>query len=141
MDFKGDKMIELNDKSIKLLFVDDSATVRDMVESLLMELGYLNIVGAVDGVDALEKCDEEEFDFIITDINMPNMDGIEFIRRVRGKLDYASTPIMVLSTEWSNEMKQKGKEVGATSWIVKPFDLQLINYGITETIKKYNSEQ
>jgi two-component system chemotaxis response regulator CheY len=132
--------MDINDKNISILYVDDSQTVRDMVESLLLELGYLNIQGAEDGIDALEKIDEteEEFDLIITDINMPNMDGITFIRELRSKLDYAATPIMVLSTEWSDEMKQKGKDAGATSWIVKPFDLELINHGITETLKKAN---
>lgn len=135
--------MDINDKSIRILYVDDSQTVRDMVESLLLELGYLNIQGAEDGIDALEKIDEteDEFDLIITDINMPNMDGITFIRELRSKLDYAATPIMVLSTEWSDEMKQKGKNAGATSWIVKPFDLELINYGITETLKKANENE
>ncbi|MBD3843771.1 MAG: response regulator, partial [Campylobacterales bacterium] len=125
------------------LYVDDSRVVRDMMESILLELGYLNIEGAVDGVDALEKIDQadQEFDFVITDINMPNMDGITFIQRLRSKLDYASTPIMVLSTEWSSAMKQKGKDAGATSWIVKPFDLQLINKGISMTIQKVNAEE
>jgi two-component system chemotaxis response regulator CheY len=132
--------MDINDKNIKILYVDDSQTVRDMVESLLLELGYLNIQGAEDGIEALEIIEHsgEEFDFIITDINMPNMDGITLIRTLRSKLDYAATPIMVLSTEWSNEMKQMGKDAGATSWIVKPFDLELINYGITETLKKVN---
>jgi two-component system chemotaxis response regulator CheY len=135
-------MIDPESKSIRILFVDDSSVVRTMVESFLLELGYLNIESAVDGLDALEKIDEaeQEFDFIITDINMPNMDGITFIATLRTKLDYASTPIMVLSTEWSNEMKQKGKDAGATSWIVKPFDLQLINNGIKQTIKRSNED-
>lgn len=135
-------MIDINSKNLKILFVDDSKVVRDMMESFLLELGYLDIQGAVDGVDALEKIDqaEQEFDFIITDINMPNMDGIKFIKRLRQKLDYASTPIMVLSTEWSNQMKQKGKEAGATSWIVKPFDLILINKGIRMTLEKVNAD-
>lgn len=133
-------MIDSNDKNIRILFVDDSGTTRDMIESFLLNLGYLNIQSAIDGVDALEKIEEaeEEFDFIITDINMPNMDGITFIEHLRGKLDYAVTPIMVLSTEWTNEMKQKGKQAGATSWIVKPFDLQLISSGIKQTIEKVN---
>jgi two-component system chemotaxis response regulator CheY len=125
-------------RTMRILFVDDSQTVRDMMESHLLELGYLNIQSAVDGVDALEVIEEseDEFDFIITDINMPNMDGIELIRRLRQKLDYASTPIMVVSTEWSNEMKQKGKDAGATSWIVKPFTLKQINIGIVKTVEK-----
>ena len=128
--------------NLKILFVDDSSVVRDMVESFLLELGYLNIEGAVDGIDALEKIDhaEEAFDFIITDINMPNMDGITFIKKLREKFDYFSTPIMVLSTEWTDEMKLQGKNAGATSWIVKPFDLQLIKKGIAATLQKVNEE-
>ncbi len=135
-------MIDSNDKNIRILYVDDSGTTREMIESFLLQLGYLSIQGAVDGIDALEKIDEaeDEFDFIITDINMPNMDGITFIQRLREKLDYAVTPIMVLSTEWTKEMKQQGKQAGATSWIVKPFDLQLISMGIKQTIEKVNQE-
>jgi two-component system chemotaxis response regulator CheY len=127
-------------KTMRILYIDDSKTVRDMMESHLLELGYLNIQEAVDGIDALEAIAqaEDEFDFIITDINMPNMDGITFIKTIREQLDYASTPIMVVSTEWSKEMKQKGKDAGATSWIVKPFDLKLINMGIIKTIEKAN---
>ena len=128
--------MDINNKSIKILFVDDSSTVREMIETFLYELGYLNVEGAEDGVEALDMCSEEEYDFIITDINMPNMDGIELIRRLREKLDYASIPIMVLTTEYTKAMKEKGKSVGATSWIVKPFDLMLLNKGIIETIKK-----
>ena len=128
------------DRGIRILFVDDSQTILDMVESSLLELGYLNIESATDGVEALEVCDnaEDEFDFIITDINMPNMDGITLIKHLRNRVDYMSTPIMVLSTEWSKEMKQKGKDAGATSWIVKPFDKELIHKGIIETIKRVN---
>ncbi len=124
---------------LKILYVDDSSVIREMVESSLLELGYINIDGAEDGVEALEMSAQEEYDFIITDINMPNMDGIELITRLRDKLDYLMTPIMVLSTEWSNEMKQKGKVAGATSWIVKPFDTKLLNRAINETIKKIDS--
>ena len=128
-------------RNIKILYVDDSKTIRDLVESALLELGYLNIQGAEDGVEALEICDnyDDEFDFIITDINMPNMDGIELIYKLRNRLDYMTTPIMVLSTEWSKEMKQKGKDAGATSWIVKPFNKELLHKAILDTIKKSNS--
>jgi len=124
------------DKNIKILFVDDSSVIRDMVESSLLQLGYMDIESAEDGVEALELANQEEYDFIITDINMPNMDGLELIRNLRDKLAYASIPIMVLTTEWSESMKQKGKEVGATSWIVKPFDTELLGKAIIETIQK-----
>ena len=123
-------------RNIKILFVDDSSTIREMVESSLIEIGYMNIQSAEDGVEALELSSEEEYDFIITDINMPNMDGIELISRLRDTLDYMSTPIMVLSTEWSKEMKAKGKQVGATSWMVKPFDTKLLHKAILDTIEK-----
>ena len=99
----------------------------------------MNIQGAEDGVEALALTVEEDYDFIITDINMPNMDGIELISKLRDTLRlHESTPIMVLSTEWSSEMKAKGKQVGATSWIVKPFDTKLLHRAILETIEKVN---
>ena len=124
------------DTNTKILFVDDSSTIREMVESSLMEIGYMNIQSAEDGVEALELSAEEEYDFIITDINMPNMDGITLIQKLRDKLDYMSTPIMVLTTEYSQEMKNKGKQAGATSWIVKPFNTELLHRAILETINK-----
>ncbi|PIF03662.1 MAG: response regulator [Arcobacter sp.] len=126
------------DTDINILYVDDSPTIREMIESSLMELGYMNIQGAEDGIEALALTTEEEYDFIITDINMPNMDGLTLIQKLRNRLDYASTPIMVLTTEWSPQMKRKGREVGATSWIVKPFDTELLHNAILETIKKVN---
>jgi len=126
------------DTNTKILFVDDSSTIREMVESSLMEIGYMNIQSAEDGVEALELSAEEEYDFIITDINMPNMDGITLIQKLRDKLDYMSTPIMVLTTEYSQEMKNKGKQAGATSWIVKPFNTELLHRAILETINKVN---
>jgi len=126
------------DRNIKILYVDDSSTIREMVESSLIEIGYMNIQGAEDGVEALALSVEEDYDFIITDINMPNMDGIELIQKLRDTLDYMTTPIMVLTTEWSKEMKAKGKQVGATSWIVKPFDTKLLHKAILETIEKVN---
>jgi len=125
-------------RNIKILYVDDSSTIREMVESSLIEIGYMNIQGAEDGVEALALTVEEDYDFIITDINMPNMDGIELISKLRDTLDYMSIPIMVLTTEWSTEMKDKGKQVGATSWIVKPFDTKLLHRAILETLEKVN---
>ncbi len=126
------------DSSLKILYVDDSSVIRDMVESSLMQIGYMKIQGAVDGIDALEKSTEDEYDFIIADINMPNMDGITMIYELRNRLDYLTTPIMVLSTEWSKEMKLKGKNAGATSWIVKPFTTESLEKAISQTLAKSN---
>jgi len=109
---------------MKILAVDDSIVIRDQVSETLYKAEYNDFDTAVDGVDALEQIDEAEepYDFFIIDINMPRMDGFELISRIRNKFDYMSTPIMVLTTERGNDMKQKGREAGATSWIVKPFN-------------------
>jgi two-component system chemotaxis response regulator CheY len=106
---------------MKLLIVDDSTMLRDMLSYALTEGGYSDVVEAVDGVDGLEKARSVKFDLIITDINMPNMDGLSYIEELRKIPEYSSTPILVLTTERSDEMKTKGKAAGATGWIVKPF--------------------
>ncbi len=106
---------------MKVLIVDDSTMLRDMLSYALNEGGYSDVIEAVDGVDGLEKAKSTKFDLIITDINMPNMDGLTYIEELRKIPDYGSTPILVLTTERSDEMKTKGKAAGATGWIVKPF--------------------
>jgi len=106
---------------MKLLIVDDSTMLRDMLSYALNEGGYNNIVEAVDGVDGLEKAKFDKFDLIITDVNMPNMDGLTYVEELRKIPQYSTTPILVLTTERSDEMKTKGKAAGATGWIVKPF--------------------
>ncbi len=128
---------------MKILAVDDSNTIRDLVHQTLFETGYSDVELAVDGVDALEKINEaeEEFEFFIVDINMPRMDGFELISNLRNMFSYMSTPIMVLTTERSEEMKQKGKEVGATSWIVKPFEREKFLDGIKQTLEYTNREE
>ena len=105
----------------KLLIVDDSTMLRDMLNYALNEGGYNDVVEAVDGVDGLEKAKASTFDLIITDVNMPNMDGLTLIGELRKVPDYVKRPILVLTTERSDEMKAKGKAAGATGWIVKPF--------------------
>jgi two-component system chemotaxis response regulator CheY len=122
---------------MKILAVDDSSTIRDIVSETLFNYGYGDCTTATDGWDALEKVDETEdpFEFFIIDINMPNMDGFELISNLRNKFVYLSTPIMVLTTERSEKMKQKGREVGATSWIVKPFDKERFIQGIKLTLE------
>jgi two-component system, chemotaxis family, chemotaxis protein CheY len=106
---------------MKLLIVDDSTMLRDMLSYALNEGGYNDVIEAVDGVDGLEKAKASTFDLVITDVNMPNMDGLSFIKELRKLPEYMKTPILVLTTERSDEMKSKGKSVGATGWIVKPF--------------------
>lgn len=104
-----------------ILIVDDAKSMRQMIEMTLSEQGH-SIISAEDGVDALAKAEGKTFDAIITDINMPNMNGIDLIVELRKRKEFSSTPILCLTTESGPEMKIKGKEAGATGWIVKPFD-------------------
>lgn len=103
----------------RIMTVDDSSSVRQMVGFTLKDAGY-EVVEAVDGQDALGKL-SGKLDMIITDLNMPNMDGIELIRQVRTLPEYKFVPIIMLTTESQAGKKQEGKEAGATGWIVKPF--------------------
>lgn len=105
----------------KILIVDDSKMIRDMVVYTLNEGGYFEIEEAEDGLIAFEKTKEKSYDLIVTDINMPNMDGFEFTKSARREGLNQKTPILALTTESSQEMKDKGRACGATGWIVKPF--------------------
>ena len=128
---------------MKILAIDDSPTIRELVVETLYEFGFNEIDTAVDGIDALEKIVEKDdgYDFFVVDINMPRMDGFELIANIRNKFDYMSTPIMVLTTERGNDMKQKGREVGATSWIVKPFEKAKFIQGIHFTLEYVDNNQ
>ena len=104
----------------RILTVDDSKTMRDMLLVTLKQAGY-DVVQAEDGKDGLAKLEASGADVIITDINMPVMDGFAFIKACRAQEAYASTPILTLTTENSAEKKAQGRSAGATGWIVKPF--------------------
>ncbi|WP_269586084.1 response regulator [Roseibium sp. Sym1] len=106
--------------SKKVLTVDDSKTMRDMVRFTLSGVGF-DVVEAQDGVQALSLLDSTKVDLIITDINMPNMDGVTLVKRVRGGSNHRGVPILVLTTEGGDAKKAEGKAAGATGWIVKPF--------------------
>lgn len=103
-----------------ILAVDDSASMRQMVGFILQNAGYV-VVEAVDGQDALTKIDGTSVQMVITDLNMPNLDGIGLIRALRAHPSYRFVPIVMLTTESQAERKAQGKEAGATGWIVKPF--------------------
>ena len=103
-----------------ILTVDDSVSMRQMVSFTLKGAGY-DVVEAVDGKDALEKLKGAKVDMIITDLNMPKMDGITLIKEVRTMASYKFIPIIMLTTESQDEKKKEGKSAGATGWVVKPF--------------------
>jgi len=107
--------------AMTILAVDDSASMRGMVSFTLKGAGY-QVLEAVDGQDGLEKARGRRVDLVLTDQNMPRMDGLTLIRSLRDTPEYKSVPILMLTTESSPEMKAKGKAAGATGWLVKPFD-------------------
>lgn len=106
-----------------VLTIDDSASIRQMVSFTLRSAGY-EIVEALDGIDGLEKARASTVDLVLTDQNMPRMDGLSLIRALRGMTQYKSVPILMLTTESSDAMKSQGRAAGATGWLVKPFDPQ-----------------
>lgn len=114
-----------------ILTVDDSASIRQMVSFTLKSAGY-EVVEAVDGMDGLDKAKSKGFNLVLTDQNMPRMDGIGLIKNLRGMPAYRSVPILMLTTESSDAMKQQGRAAGATGWLVKPFDPQKL----IEVVKK-----
>lgn len=107
----------------RILTVDDSASVRQMVSFTLRNAGY-EVVEAVDGKDGLSKVSSDKFDLIVTDLNMPNVDGIQLITAVRKLPGYSFVPILMLTTESQAEKKDAGRKAGATGWIVKPFSAE-----------------
>lgn len=107
--------------TIKILAIDDSRTIREMLRQTLTNGGF-EVHVAEDGVDGLEKLPDVLPDVVITDINMPRMDGFGVIEAIRAASEFAGMPILVLTTESAQELKDRARNSGATGWIVKPFD-------------------
>ncbi|SEQ94586.1 two-component system, chemotaxis family, response regulator CheY [Nitrosomonas sp. Nm51] len=114
-----------------ILTVDDSASIRQMVTFTLKGAGY-EVIEAVDGQDALDKANHQAFNLVLTDINMPRMDGLKLLERLRDLAHYKNIPILMLTTESDEQMKAKGRAAGATGWLVKPFNPE----SLLEVIKK-----
>ncbi len=115
----------------KILAVDDSASMRQMVSFTLQGAGY-QVDEASNGQEALGKAKSGKYDLVITDVNMPIMDGITLIRNLRAEANYKFTPLLMLTTESGADKKSEGKSAGATGWIVKPFNPEQL----VATIKK-----
>lgn len=114
-----------------ILAVDDSGSLRQMVAFSLKAAGY-DVIEAMDGQDGLYKAKKQKVDLVLTDQNMPRMDGLTLIRALRGMISYQRVPILMLTTESGDDMKAQGKAAGANGWLVKPFDPQRL----TEVVKK-----
>ena len=106
--------------SKSILVVDDAMSVRQVVNVALSEAGY-DVIEACDGRDALAKCNGRKINLIITDVNMPNMDGISFVTELKKLPAYKFTPVIMLTTEGSENVKMAGKAAGVKAWMVKPF--------------------
>jgi len=105
----------------RVLVVDDSNTMRQILSMALQGVGH-DVLEAENGEDALARVEGQPVDLVITDINMPSMDGITLVRRLRERAATKYTPILVLTTEWQEMKRREGKAAGATGWIVKPFE-------------------
>lgn len=105
----------------RIMAVDDSPSMRKMVSVTLMSKGH-DVLSAEDGINAFELAKNEQVDLVITDLYMPNLDGIGLVEKLRTLESYRYLPILFLTTESSPDMKQRGKKAGATGWIVKPFE-------------------
>jgi len=118
----------------RILTVDDSASIRQMVSFTLRNVGY-EVVEAVDGKDGLGKASGEKFDLIVTDLNMPNMDGTQMIAAVRKLPACAFVPILMLTTESQAGKKDEARKAGATGWIVKPFNAEQLIAVVQKLVK------
>lgn len=106
----------------KILITEDSATMRSLIVSTLEAMGDVEVIEAVNGFDALRLLPREKVDMIITDINMPDINGLELISYVRKNPNYEKVPLIIISTEGSEKDREKGLSLGANEYLVKPFD-------------------
>jgi len=118
-----------------ILVVDDSPTMRGMIRRALA--ATYTVIEAGDGQEALARLQDGPVDLILTDVNMPRMDGLRFLEQVRQDARFARTPILVLTTESAPEIKQRGKTAGATGWIVKPFRPDDLCSVVAMVLKKF----
>jgi two-component system chemotaxis response regulator CheY len=128
-------MIKENGMGLKILVVDDSATMRRIVLNALKEGGYTDVIEATDGKDALEKLMTDKIDFIITDWNMPNMSGLEFTRAVRSETDIQHIPILMVTTRGVKQDIVEALQARVNNYIIKPFTPQVLKEKIEQILR------
>ena len=116
-----------------ILIVDDSSSMRQVVSMTLKQAGY-EVIEACDGKDALGKLAGQKIHLVISDVNMPNMDGITFVREMKKNAVYRFVPVIMLTTEGTEEKKKAGQEAGAKAWVVKPFQPQQLLAAVTKLV-------
>jgi two-component system chemotaxis response regulator CheY len=125
------------DKNLKILVVDDFSTMRRIVRNLLKELGYTNVDEAEDGVAALQKLKGSNFQFVVTDWNMPNMTGIELLRAIRADAALKPLPVLMITAEAKKENIIEAAQSGASGYIVKPFTAATLEEKLNKIFEKY----
>jgi len=116
-----------------ILIVDDSSSLRQVVNLALTRAGY-EVIEAVDGMDGLAKLDGRKINLIVSDVNMPRMDGIAFVTQVKQNPRYKFTPVIMLTTEGQDAKKEQGRAAGAKAWLVKPFSPPVLLDAVSKLI-------
>ncbi|WP_306477520.1 chemotaxis response regulator CheY [Methyloversatilis sp.] len=130
----------MSDTKMKFLVVDDFSTMRRIVRNLLKELGFTNVDEAEDGVIALQKLKSADFDFVVTDWNMPNMTGIELLRAIRADAALKGLPVLMITAEAKKENIIEAAQAGASGYIVKPFTAGTLGEKLTKIFEKMNQK-
>ena len=130
----------MSDPKMKFLVVDDFSTMRRIVRNLLKELGFTNVDEAEDGVIALQKLKAGEFDFVVTDWNMPNMTGIELLRAIRADAALKALPVLMITAEAKKENIIEAAQAGASGYIVKPFTAGTLSEKLNKIFEKMNQK-
>ncbi|MBE8595247.1 MULTISPECIES: chemotaxis response regulator CheY [Xenorhabdus] len=123
-------------KDLKFLVVDDFSTMRRIVRNLLKELGFNNVDEAQDGAEALTKLRTAEFDFVISDWNMPNIDGLELLKTIRGEEKLAALPVLMVTAEAKKENIIAAAQAGASGYVVKPFTAAILEEKLNKIFEK-----
>lgn len=124
------------DKNLRFLVVDDFATMRRIVRNLLKDLGFNNVEEAEDGQDALNKMKQTDFDFVISDWNMPNIDGLQLLNEIRNTPAWASLPVLMVTAEAKKENIIAAAQAGASGYVVKPFTAAILEEKLNKIFEK-----
>ncbi|AEK56844.1 chemotaxis protein CheY [Acidithiobacillus caldus] len=133
--------IEQVDKGLRFLVVDDFATMRRIVRNLLRELGFNNIEEAEDGVDALQKLRTKSFDFVVSDWNMPNMQGIDLLRAIRADDKLRALPVLMVTAEAKRENIIEAAQAGVNGYVVKPFNADTLREKLDAIFQRLQGTQ
>jgi two-component system, chemotaxis family, chemotaxis protein CheY len=127
------------EQNLRFLVVDDFSTMRRIVRNLLKELGYSNVEEAEDGVDGLNKLRTGQFDFVVSDWNMPNMDGLEMLKQIRADATLSKLPVLMVTAEAKKENIIAAAQAGANGYVVKPFTAATLDEKLSKIFEKMNA--